>query len=168
MPDSMTVAKCLEFAVMTEEMGAELYQQLALKFAGDPELRELFQGLVRDEVHHGKQFRELQVLASEKYRERPVPAEQEEYLRAVAQTPIFSADKGLLGDVSTVRTREDALERSLHLERATLAYYQGVRDVTGPDPLLDALIAVEKRHVVTVTKLMVTGAKFRGLSDHWA
>ena len=35
------------------------------------------------------------------------------------------------------------------------------------DDILDALIAVEKKHVVKVMQLMVTGAKFRGLADSY-
>jgi rubrerythrin len=47
------------FAVKTEELGAELYQELARKFAADVELRELFEQLGRDEVDHAQQIRAM-------------------------------------------------------------------------------------------------------------
>jgi len=67
--------------------------------------------------------------------------------------------------VDEIRTREDALERALGLEKATLAYYQAMREILGADDVLDSLITVEKRHVVKVMQLLLTGAKFRGLAD---
>ena len=161
----VTAASCVEFAIRTEEIGAELYQGLARKFASDRELRDLFEGLGRDEVHHGEQIRGLQQRLTPRFRDQPVSAEQRDYLRAMSMSEVFSGPKGLAGDVEGIRSRDDALERALHLEKATLAYYQAVRDLVGPEEVLDSLIAVEKKHVVKVMQLLITGAKFRGLAD---
>jgi len=165
MIEKVTAATCVEFAIKTEEIGAELYQGLARKFASDRELRELFEGLGRDEVHHGEQIRSMGERLAPRFRDQPVSAEEQHFLRAMSMSDIFSRPKGLAGDVSGVKSREDALERALHLEKATLAYYQAVRDVAGPDQVLDSLIAMEKKHVVKVMQLLLTGARFRGLAD---
>lgn len=167
MIENVTVAKCLEFAIKTEEIGAELYRRLAEKFSSDRELSELFEGLGRDEVGHGEQFRALYDQALTRFRDHKVSPEQESYIRAMSMFDIFSRPKGLAKDVEGIETRQDALERALGLEKATLAYYQAVREIVGADEALDSLIAVEKRHVVKVMQLMVTGAKFRGLADNF-
>jgi rubrerythrin len=159
---SVTVAKCLEFAMKTEEIGAELYGGLAKRFASDRELCELFEGLGRDEAQHGELFRALQARVVPG---KTVPVDQQDYLRAMAMSEVFSGNKGLARDVEGIRSRDDALERALNLEKATLAYYQAMREVLGADDVLDSLIAVEKRHVVKVMQLLLTGAKFRGLAD---
>jgi len=165
MQESLTAAKCVEFAMKTEEIGADLYRALARKFAADLELRELFEGLSQDELQHGELFRALHDRLVPRFPGKTVPAEQRDYLRAMAMDEIFSGDKGLAANVEAIKSRDDALERALHLEKATLAYYQAVREVLGPEETLDALIAVEKRHVVKVMQLLLTGAKFRGLAD---
>jgi rubrerythrin len=82
----------------------------------------------------------------------------------MSMSEVFDAG-ALAKRVDGIRSREDALERALHLEKSTLAYYQAMREVLGADEVLDALIAVEKKHVVKVMQLMMTGAKFRGLAD---
>jgi rubrerythrin len=161
----VTAAACVEFAIKTEEIGAELYQGLARKFASDRELRELFEGLGLDEAHHGEQIRGMQQRLAPRFRDHPASAEQQDYLRAMSMSDIFSGPKGLARDLDGIRNRDDALERALNLEKATLAYYQAVRDVVGPDEVLDSLIAVEKKHVVKVMQLLITGARFRGLAD---
>ncbi len=167
MLEDVTVAKCLEFAVATEEIGAELYRRLAGKFSSDREVSELFEGLGRDEEKHGEQFRLLREQALPRYRDHEISPEQQNYVRAMSMSAILSGDKGLSDDVEGIKTREDALERALSLEKATLSYYQAVREITGPDDILDTLIAVEKKHVVKVMQLMMTGAKFRGLADSY-
>ncbi len=159
----VNAATCVEFALKTEEIGAELYQGLARR-ASDPELRDLFEGLGRDEIEHRELIRSLQQRLASRFRQ-PVPAEQQDYLRAMSMSEVFSGPKGLAGDVEGIRSRDDALERALNLEKATLAWYQAVRDVVGPDEVVDSLIAVEKKHVVKVMQLLITGAKFRGLAD---
>jgi rubrerythrin len=165
MIEDVTAASCVKFAMKVEEMGAELYQGLARKFASDPGLSELFEGLGRDEVQHGELFRALGERLAARLGQRPLSADDQDYLRAMAASEIFSGGKTPAVDVDAIRTRDDALERALGLEKATLAYYQAVRDVVGADEVLDSLIAVEKRHVVKVMQLLVTGAKFRGLGD---
>jgi rubrerythrin len=167
MLEDVTVAKCLEFAVETEEIGAELYRRLAGKFSSDREISELFEGLGRDEEKHGEQFRLLRDQVLPRFRDHEISPEQQNYVRAMSMSAIFSGDKGLAKGVEGIKTREDALERALGLEKATLSYYQAVREITGADDILDALIAVEKKHVVKVMQLMVTGAKFRGLADSY-
>ncbi|HYQ80495.1 MAG TPA: ferritin family protein [Anaeromyxobacteraceae bacterium] len=161
----VNAASCVAFAIQTEEIGAELYRGLARKFASDPELRELFEGLGQDEVHHGEQIRGLQQRLAPRFRDQPVSAEQRDYLRAMSMSDVFSGPKGLARDVEGIRSRDDALERALNLEKATLAFYQAVRDLVGPDEVLDSLIAMEKKHVVKVMQLLITGARFRGLAD---
>lgn len=165
MIENVSAAAVVEFALETEKIGAELYRELARKFAADAELRQLFEGLGRDEVQHGEQIRALQQRLAPRLRDQPVSAEQRDYLRAMSMAEIFSAPKGPARDLASVKSRDDALERALNLEKATVAYYQAVRDLMGPDEILDSLIAVEKKHVVKVIQLLLTGARFRGLAD---
>jgi len=165
MIENVTAETCVAFAIKAEEIGAELYQGLARKFAADVELRELFERLGRDEVHHVEQIRAMGERLVPRFRDRPVSAEERDYLRAMSMSEIFSGEKGLAANLDGIRTREDGLERALHLEKATLAYYQAMREVVGADEVLDSLIAVEKKHVVKVMQLLITGARFRGLAD---
>jgi rubrerythrin len=163
MIEKLTPEACVEFAIRTEEIGAQMYKDLAARFPSDPELRDLFAALAADEVEHGERFRALQGRAASSGGGRISP-EQGAYLRAMSMSDVFDTEK-LARPADAIRTREDALERALHLEKSTLAYYQAMRDVLGADEVLDALIAVEKKHVIKVMHLMLTGAKFRGLAD---
>jgi len=162
---NVTAETCLAFAIQTEQLGADLYQGLALKFAADVELRELFEGLGRDEVDHGEQIQAMGERLLPRFRDRPVSADEADYLRAMSMSDVFSRPGGLTGDLGGIRNREDALKRALRLEKATLAYYQAMRDVAGSGEVLDALISMERKHVLKVMALLVTGTMLRGLAD---
>jgi rubrerythrin len=165
MLERVTAETCVAFALETEEIGAELYRGLAERFAGDGELAEVFEGLAREEVQHGERIRTMGERLAPRFRDRPVSAEEQHYLRAMSMSDIFSRPKGLAGDLGSIQSRGDALKRALHLEKATLAYYQAMRDVAGPDEILDWLVAMERKHVVKVMALLVAETMLRGLAD---
>ncbi|HZY02172.1 MAG TPA: ferritin family protein [Anaeromyxobacteraceae bacterium] len=165
MIQDVTAESCVAFALKTEEMGAELYQGLARKFAADVELRDLFERLAAEEVDHAEQIRTMGERLVPRLRDRPLSAEEQDYLRAMTMSDIFSRAWGPAVDIGNVRTREDALKRALQLEKTTLAYYQAVRDVVGSEAVLDSLIAMERKHVAKVMALLVGEMMLRGLAD---
>ena len=165
MADDLTVAKCLDLAIKSEDLGAELYARLARKFGQDRELSELFEGLGRDEIQHRELFRSMRDRAVSSSQGRILSNDQKNYLRAMSFADLVSSTESLEKDVEAIKSRDDALERVLRMEKATLAYYQAMRDVLGKDETVESLITVEKSHVVKVMQLMITGAKFRGLAD---
>lgn len=160
MLEHVTLRKAVEFAVTTERLGAEIYEKLARRFAESTELRDMFGTLARDEVAHEREFK---ALLDRLPAEKPLQYEQEQYLRAMSISEVFSGDKGLHRRVDEISSREDALERVLNLEKSTLAFYQAMRDVIGGSEALDAIISAEKRHVVQVMRYLVTGEKAKAL-----
>jgi rubrerythrin len=165
MIEDVTSASCVEFATNVEEMGASLYGSLAKKFSGDAELGGLFEGLARDEVQHKAIFRAFRDRMASSSTSRKVPAELAHYLRAMSMSEVFAGMKGLHTDLDAIRTRDDALERALKFEKATLGFFQAMQDVFEEDDVFAPLIAVERGHVAKVMELMITGAKYRGLGD---
>jgi rubrerythrin len=161
---NVTVETCLAFALETEALGASLYQELANKFASDGELKELFEELGRDEVRHGEQLREMGAQLGARIGGRPLPEEEQAYLRAMSMSEVFSQPGGI-GDLAGFESRAAALKRALHLEKATLGYYQAMREVLGPEKVLDSIIALERKHVVLVTARLVTQTLLGGLAD---
>jgi hypothetical protein len=100
-----------------------------------------------------------------RFRDRPVSAEEQAYLRAMSMSDLFSRPGGLAGDLGGIHDRRDALKLALHLEKSTLAYYQALRDVAGPEEVLDSLIGMERKHVVRVMALLVGETLLGGLAD---
>jgi rubrerythrin len=166
--DDVTAASCVEFAMKVEDMGAELYEQLARKFSADRELGELFAGLRRDELQHRELFRAFHDRALSRPSERRIPVELAQHIRATSMSDVFSGLRALHGGMGAIRSRDDALERAFKFEKATLGFFQAMQEIFEGDEVLASLVAVEKSHVAKVMELMVTGARFRGLGDRFA
>lgn len=161
----MTLRRALEMAVLTEEIGAQFYRDLAEKFSAEPAVAEVFAKLAHDEISHGAQFRGLMSQVPEDEAKLEGDEIAINVLAAAVQSEFFSKD--LLGELSGIETPADALGRALALERSTLFYYNALRDVLGSSLQLEELIQAEKAHVTVLMRVILSDAKFRGLGDPW-
>ena len=160
--EDITLRKAVEFAITTEQLGAKCYQRLADKFSDDPQISEIFTQLAEDEDTHEKQFQGL--LDRIPKLEPTSYAEHYGILKAWSISQFFASQNGLMKRIDQITTREDALQRAHTLEQASLGFYQSLREVLGPEPVLDSIISVEKQHLLAVMKVLVTGEKFEGLA----
>ena len=165
MTDAMTPRKAIEFAIKTEELGTKFYQQLALKFSDQLELKELFELLAKDEIMHEAQFRRL--LEKTPPDENVSTGPEFQYLRAMSLSQFFMGQDGLKRKSKEIEDENDALGVAFELEKATLGYYSAMREVLGANDTLDSVIEAEKVHLAKVMQYIVTDSKFRGLSDKW-
>ncbi len=161
MVEELTLDKAVDFAVETEKLGEALYRRMAHRFKDDVELNDLFSKLAEDEKHHAQRFSKLRGIAAS---QGPLSYEQQQYLRAVSISDIFSQENSPGKNVEEITSREDALTHAFNLEKNTLQYYQAMKELIDHE-LIDEMIAEEKSHLTQVTKYMVTGAKMRGLGD---
>lgn len=164
MTDKFTLREAVELAITTEQLGAHLYARMEKKFADDSKLSEIFAKLAADEKAHEAQFKSLLKQVPE---DEPEDQRYELYafLRATAISEFFSSDS--FKDTDEIKDSAEALSRAFAFEKATHQYYQALRDVIGESPQIDDIIKAEKNHVVTLMKVILSDAKFRGVSDKW-
>jgi len=166
MLDNPTIQNAVQFAVSTEEVGARTYTKLAEKFSDHEELSEAFSLLAGDERGHAAQFRALlDKLPAED--QAPAGEEDSQYLQAMASSEFFTGEDGLAAVLEKIQSVDEALHHVLGFEKASLGFYQAVKDVLGPQEALDAIIAAEKQHVVRLMKYVLTDEKMKGLADKW-
>jgi rubrerythrin len=165
--EDISLKSCIEFAVVTEEIGAGFYGRLSARFADNQEIANLFELLGNDEQVHKEQFSELLENLPEEEGVSPAP-KQGEYLRAMSVSEFFTPGQGPFTDIDKIESRDDALEGAFRFEKATLGFYQAVQDVLGENATLTQVIETEKDHISRLMKVIVTGEKFRSLQDKWA
>jgi rubrerythrin len=144
-----TVQKSLELAAETERQGARFYTKMAKKFADKGDIAAAFEQLAADEVVHEKKFEALLEGAPED----PITSHQfdrDQYLRAVAISEFIKAEH--FEDMDKLETVQAALNHAINLEKSTLVFYYGLKDELGGHDGLEAIIAEEKSHIVTLTK----------------
>jgi rubrerythrin len=160
MLDNPTIQKSIELAIKTEEIGAKFYDELAERFKDEPEIRDIFAQLAKDEKTHEKQFKELLGKAP---KDKDIDPEREVYLKAASVSEFFKTDafKG----IAKVEKPEEVIQRAFRFEKSTLFYYYALKDVIGESEELDAIIKMEKQHMTNLMKVMLNDAKFRGTLD---
>jgi rubrerythrin len=164
--DDVSLRRSIELAITTEKLGAGFYKGLADKFSDEKEISELFSILSKDEETHEAQFKAL-LNKVPPGKEESKPEDKYQYLVAVSMSEFFEPDGGPLKNIDKIETRDDALARAFALEKATLLYYEAIRDILGENDTLNTIIKLEKKHLVSVMKYLMTGAKMRGLADSW-
>ena len=165
MLEDVTIRKAVEFAVKTEEVGNVFYTKMSRKFEEkDKEISEIFATLAKDEIAHRQQFKTLLDTVPE---DPNVSSKDERFalLKIMSRSEFFMGEDGIYRALDEIETRDDALERAVRLEKETLGYFQALKDVLGNNDVLNAIIKIEKGHLVKLMEYMITGAKMRGLSD---
>jgi rubrerythrin len=145
--------EAVEFAITTEQLGARGYRRLARNLEKDKEAAELFLRLAQDEERHEAEFRALMDTVPDRDTERDYP-ETYGFLRAMSISEFFSPRAGLTRDVEEIQNRADALRRAIELEKATLGYYQALREVLGGSEALDGIIQAEREHLLSVSRML--------------
>lgn len=164
--ENLTLRKSVDLAITAEQLGADNYRRLAEEFSERPEIAEIMRRLAADEQDHEMQFRSL--LASVPADEDVTPEDERYmYLIAAASTKFFAGDQSVTWDPREIKTPGDALSKALAFEKATVLFYQAIKDILRESEALEAIITAEKQHVVALIKVIMADAEFRGLADRW-
>lgn len=163
MLDKLTLKKAVEFAIKTEELGCKAYEKLAAKFSDNQQLADVFSVLAKEEVAHGRAFTSL--LGKVPDVEGSEGEDRWYYLRAMSISHFFGGKDGLLKDIDKIETKEDALVRAIGLEKATLQFYQAMKEILEESSVLDSIIRAEKRHVVNLMRYIMSDAEVLQITD---
>jgi len=149
--------RVLEIALKTEEIGMQVYSQLAEKFSNVPEKAEVFSLLSRDEQIHFSQFLQLKNSLGE--REITFDEINSELMNQISPERYFDKFADLNKDI------EEILVLAYEFERDTYLFYSAIRDVVGDNEILNSIIQIEKTHMVKLFNYILTEQKFRGIAD---
>lgn len=165
MPKMISLKQCVEFAVNTEAELSEYYEHLAEQCSEDPEISDLFSTLSKDEEQHKRQFQTLLKKASKS--KVALSTEQNDFLMAMSLSKTFAQLYGRKTFVYSKSDKEKLLFELFEFEKATLGFYSALAEIMGKDKVLKEIVVIEKKHVVAVMKMIITGSKFVSLHDSW-
>ncbi len=149
--ERFSLYEAIEQAVQTERLGFQFYSRVAEKFRGKREVSELFQTLALKEQKHEERFSELKA----KIADRDVEDWEEvsKYLRAIVESEFFLGRDKSLSLIETVTTVSAAISAAVGFEKETLLYFYGIRDAIGKEEVIDAIIAEEKSHIISLRRV---------------
>ena len=149
----------LKIAIRIEENGKELYEDMAAQ-VDDKELVDVFKDLATEEVKHKETFRGM---LEDKEAEVGVDLNEllygeleNSYIRALADSKIFTPSNENVELVKEAETRDKLLTLAISLERDTILYYYEILDVAKPQDrdVIRDVIDEEKSHVKRLAELL--------------
>ncbi|MFH2035168.1 MAG: ferritin family protein [Candidatus Zixiibacteriota bacterium] len=161
--EDLNLTKSLKLAIKTEQMGNQFYVKMAAKFADNKDIAGIFAQLAKDEKVHEAQF--TKILDSVPDEVGGSNYETDQYVKAIAITEFFRVGKAPKPE--DIGDEADALGAALAFEKSTLLFYQSIKDIIGDGVEINKIIAAEKSHIISLSRIIVTDAKFRGIHDNF-
>lgn len=154
---TLNLQNLIQLALEVEKKGAEIYNQLAEKYASNQQLAETFRLLAKDEQIHYNQFLALK-------NELPATLDVADEIDSEIFACVDPAKKISFFEYSQEELL-NVLKIAYDFEKETYMFYNAVRDVIGSNETLNKIIQYEKSHMVKLMDYILTESKFRGISD---
>lgn len=146
------LSEILQFAVEREQQAADLYQKLSDQATND-ERKQLFAGLVQDELGHKAFYADI--LASVDEESSPGVHPGEEYMAYMRQ--LIEADRTtepLPEDLSSMPL-DDVLDYAIAREKDSVMFYLGLKQYVpkSAQAKVDIIIEEESKHAALIASL---------------
>jgi rubrerythrin len=149
-------ADVIDLAVQTEVRGEAFYRDAAGE-ADRPEAQDLFWHLADEEIKHKAIFENLgsKIVFTEV--EGPDWQEAMDYIAATVDNQFFTKDAPIILAPKGATT-DEMLHQAIAFEKQTLLFFHTLRDLVHAQnrPLIDSIIAEERRHVVRLVQMLGT------------
>lgn len=148
----MNVDEVFEIALQIERNGAAFYRKAA-GAAGDKACREELEKLAAMEEDHEQTFEQLREtirVREPQWALQDANGEAAQYLAAFAEGQVFDLTGDPLGFLAAPKSLRDILKRAIELERDSILYYLGMKEVVPPGlgrDEIDGIIQQEKGHI---------------------
>ena len=149
----LSSSEVLQFAVKIEENGRHFYRSFADKFNSESE-KDVFTYLADEEEKHIRIFSEM-LKSIENYEPATsYPDEYFGYLKAYADTLIFTKDK-IEKEVKNITSGIEAVDFGIRRELDSILYYQEIKSYVPEEEnsRIDIVISQERLHFMRLNQL---------------
>ncbi len=166
-PVHFTGNEVIEMAVRIEENGLKFYTD-AGKASKNKSVKDLFKTLAEEEGRHIKAFLNLKkLLAEDELASAGFDAyldEASQYLKALADTEVFTKPEGGKKLAGAVHDEHDVLNTAIGMEKDSLLFYYEIQKMIREKDraVVDNIIEQEKDHLRKLTELQTGLAGQKG------
>jgi rubrerythrin len=120
-----------KISIQIEENGKRFYDE-SIKIIDDPEIKELFEELGRQEIGHKKLFENLYANLPADSKEATVwdpENEMDLYIKSMADSHIFTSRADVQKLIAGLKGTSDALNLAIQFEKESVLFYLGMLEV---------------------------------------
>ena len=154
MANLFTASEVVQAAIQIERNGEVFYDTLASS-ARDAGARELYTYLSGEEGKHAEVFQKMLEAVGEYRPQESFPGEYEAYMRALAESRVFTDDKVARDMASHAASPAEAIRIAQGAEKDSILFYYEMRALVPEREhgTLNRLIDEEKSHLRRLTEL---------------
>ncbi len=145
-------AEVFKVAIEIEENGKRFYEE-SLERIGDPEVRELFADLARQEMEHKKKFEALKAQLPPSAAVSTVwdpDNELDRYIKMMADNHVFVSSASVDEQLANVRDVKTALKLAIDFEKDSVVFFLELEDATETkkdQEFISTLVREEQEHL---------------------
>lgn len=153
---NFNAAEVFKVGIKIEENGKAFYEK-AQEVIDNPEIKELFQELAREEVGHKKKFEELLGRLPPRAAESTVwdpDNETDAYIKMMADQHVFVGGESIEAQVSHLKNVKDALKLAINFEKDSVIFFLAIQDATDEAKgreFIGQLVKEEQQHLRRLT-----------------
>jgi rubrerythrin len=147
-------AEVLDMAIEIERQGLAFYTGCQAARASEP-VAEVFEYAADQERRHIEQFSKMKRDLDEYTVPESYPGETLSYLRGFLGQRMFSSVDDASCSAEAIDDELEAVETAVELERSTIAFYSGVKQVVraSEQDVVDEIIVEEHKHIRRLLEL---------------
>jgi rubrerythrin len=150
-PAHFSLEEVLSMAISIEENGKKFYAAAAAA-AKKPELKELFDYLVREEMQHTAFFGAMRTSINSDEHFNPTDPYFEEagyYLKSLADVSVFTEVEDGAKLAKLVADEDAVLDKAISMEKEAILFYFELKEMVRhkDHAVMDTIIAEERKHV---------------------
>lgn len=151
--NSFNLKEIFQLAIKIEENGEKFYRQMSKKIEND-DARELFDFFADQEVNHREVFAKMSEEIEEKDDNELLSEEYYQYLKAYADSVIFS-ERAVKEAIETISSPVEAIDFAIRREWESIAYYQEIKIFAKEKNknIIDKIIEEERKHFTKLSNV---------------
>lgn len=153
MRELFNVAELVRIGVEDETSGVAFYEAMSRK-TRNAKLREIFEGMAKEERYHKKRFEEMFESLGAKPAKEEYPGEYTEYLRTLTGTRAFPDPQAAATKAAEFASDAAAIDFAIQFERDTIILMNEMKGLLpeSDSSVVNELIREEQSHLVELAE----------------
>lgn len=156
MLEELTLTKAVDYAIEITHHNALFHSEMVRRFADEKDLKNVCLMCRADENIHEINLKRLKDIVPSGLTPNENRLEKMFFLQVMSHSDFLTNETLLLDKLHSIRTKEEALNLALRIEKDSLSYHMAMKDALGNYDILASIIRDEKAHLSELMECLIS------------